>query len=67
MPEDTDNETPSRRRLTVVLVAVALIGVMFLLQWRIEANVRDNDLPDSCAIRGQSCPTTTSMTGVFVP
>jgi hypothetical protein len=48
----------------MVILGLVVVSVMFACQEMVEQNAADNDLPDSCAVRGQECPTTTSLKGI---
>ena len=57
---DEDGIDWRRRRIGVAVAAIVIAALFIALQLRIEAVVRDNDLPESCAMRGQPCHTTTT-------
>lgn len=59
--EGEDEVDWRKRKIAVAAVALVIAAFLIGLQLRIEAVVRDNDLPKNCAMRGQPCHTTTTV------
>ena len=62
----TDGMPAFSQRLRVVILGLLVVSVLFAIQEKVEQTAANNDLPDVCAIRGQECPTTTTLKGVAV-